>query len=244
MGPFLSHLHILGWASSGMCVQIDYYRRVLTQYQDQELWSYLPDRVCLVHLYGKGRSKRGPSIRIPLDALKAARCTMALSEYAPAASGVSPRSSYSSSSDSGYSSSIATEEALELFIPAPEATLREDTLRWHVTTRNFFAWMNDTPLVGTSLGQALVDLLERMPLFRVHEANNVEDLLSYARRVGYLNFAHHPDYALAFLYFAERFKLRDLWIEAFTHCAGQKEVLHLSTELDVGQYSCFTGEHS
>jgi len=89
------------------------------------------------------------------------------------------------------------------------------------------------PLVGSSLSNALIDLLERMLILRPATTNNVDDCLAYAERMGYMNFAHSPDYALALLRFAEHFQLRDLWIDAFSHCVGMNDSLSLSSEFEV-----------
>jgi len=91
----------------------------------------------------------------------------------------------------------------------------------------------DKPLVGASLSTALIDLLERMLMLRSATINNVQDCLAYAERMGYLDFSHSPDYALALLRFAEHFQLRDLWIDAFSHCVGMDDSLCLSPEFDV-----------
>jgi len=139
----------------------------------------------------------------------------------------------SSMSDSGYSSATSTDNLFELYVPAPDHASREETFLWHIATRNFFAWESDKPLVGATMGQALIELLQRMCLFRSDKADNVHDLLAYASRLGYLDFRECPDYALAFLHFAEHYRLRDLWIDAFAHCVGMNDRLCLSPEFDV-----------
>lgn len=136
-------------------------------------------------------------------------------------------------SDSGYPSASSADVGFELYVPAPEHVDREDTFLWHVATRNFFAWVSNKPLVGATLGQALIGLLQNMHLFRSERADNVHDILAYAERLGYLDFRHCPDYALAFLNFAEHYRLRDLWLDAFAHCVGMNDRLCLSPEFGV-----------
>ena len=88
------------------------------------------------------------------------------------------------------------------------------------------------PLVGNHLGKSMVDLLDRMMLFRKEEVDNVQDFTAYLEQSGYLDFGNCPDYALAMLSFAEHFELRDLWIDAFVHCVGMNENLGLSPEFE------------
>jgi hypothetical protein len=119
---------------------------------------------------------------------------------------------------------------VELYIPAPEDNSREASFQWHITTRNFFAFVLGKPLVGNLLGQAMIDLQERMCLFRSGPVDNHQDFLDYADAQGYRDFVGFPDYALAMLYYAEHYKLRDAWIDAFAHCVGMNDKLVLSPE--------------
>lgn len=121
---------------------------------------------------------------------------------------------------------------VQLYIPAPEAASREEAFKWHITTRNFFAFLLGKPLVGEHMGQALVDLQERMYLFRP-DANNQQDCLDYTENQGYRDFVECTDYALAILYYAECYKMRNVWIDAFAHCVGMNESLILSPEYGV-----------
>jgi hypothetical protein len=89
------------------------------------------------------------------------------------------------------------------------------------------------PLVGKKMGQAMVDLQERMRLFRSGRVNNHQDFLNYAEDQGYRDFVECADYALAMLYYAEHYKLRDVWIDAFAHSVGMNDTLSLSPEFEV-----------
>ncbi|GAB7343950.1 hypothetical protein MBLNU457_1896t2 [Dothideomycetes sp. NU457] len=194
--------------------------------RDIELWQH--DGDCLIHLSGRGRSRRGPAFRIPSSIIKETQCDRLFSDN------YIRRSSHSSDlvSDSGYSSAASSEIPCDMFIPAPDESTRSDAFHWHITTRNLFAWMMNKPIVGASLGKAFIDLQERMLLLRPATTNNVGDCLAYAENMGYLEFAHSPDYALAFLRFAEQYQIRDLWIDAFCHCVGMNDSLCLSSEYD------------
>jgi hypothetical protein len=119
--------------------------------------------------------------------------------------------------------------AVDLYIPAPGSVSREEAFDFHITTRNFFAYILGQPLVGRHMGQTFVALYERMNLFRMH-TNNHEDFLAYADNQGYRDLVECTDYALACLYYAERYKLRGVWIDAFTHCVGMGESVALSPE--------------
>ncbi|EOD43030.1 hypothetical protein UCRNP2_10291 [Neofusicoccum parvum UCRNP2] len=205
------------WDGSGRrSVQWDGLRR------DAELW--LPDGDCFVHLYERGHSRRGPSFCVPMEALKHATCgnlftlcfahTVSRSEV--------PVSQLGALKD-------APEQMYELYIPAPEDFMREEAFQWHLTTRNFFAFIFNKPLVGTHLGGALIDLQERLHLFRSADPpQNQAIFLEYADEAGYLNFTHRPDNALAMLYYAEHYQLQDMWIDAYAHCVGMNETLFLS----------------
>jgi hypothetical protein len=128
---------------------------------------------------------------------------------------------------------ISGSEQVELYIPAPENASRKEAFEWHLTTRNFFAYVFGKPLVGVKMGQTLVDLQERMHLFRSRHVNNQRDFLSFIDSQGYRAFVDCPDYALSMLYYAEHYKLRDVWIDAFAHCVGMNESIAASSEFAV-----------
>ena len=121
----------------------------------------------------------------------------------------------------------------ELYIPAPPHLSREQAFRYHLTTRNFFAWMFEKPLVGHRLGEALIALHERMNEYRPNEEQNNEDISAYIDGQEYSDFRGCPDHALALLQFAERFELRELWTDAFVHCSGMNNELASSAEFEV-----------
>ncbi|TKX27446.1 hypothetical protein C1H76_0283 [Elsinoe australis] len=192
--------------------------------RDAEL--YDPQATCAVHFHGRGRSQRGPSLRVPIEVVAKSGCLAALRSRRESSGSESP------ASDSGYSSHGSQEETHHLFIGAPEYLSRDEAHQWHITTRNIFAWMMDKPLVGYSLGQSLIDLLERLLTIRSATSDGVRDCVAYAERMGYVNMSNQPDYALAMLSFAEHFRLPDLWTNAFVHCAGMNDILYQSSELD------------
>ena len=72
--------------------------------------------------------------------------------------------------------------------------------------------------------------------FRPETKGNQDELISYIDGQEYSDFRECPDHALAVLQFAEKFEIRDLWIDAFVHCAGMNNDLGSSAEFDVSHY--------
>ena len=136
----------------------------------------------------------------------------------------------SNSDDSGYFTNPSSGERYELYIPAPAQMNGQDALNYHVTTRNFFAWMFNKPLVGTRLGKALIDLKLRMDEFRPDHEENEDDFLAYIDSMGYTDFRDCPDHALAVLHFAEEAQFAELWTDAFAHAVGLYSRLAFSDE--------------
>jgi len=193
--------------------------------QDLELWCEHGD--CLVHLYGKGHSKRGPALRVSLAAVRASNLS---SNFCLCHAQISAKGGTNHSLDRDHNIDSPVHG---LFIPAPEKYTKEAAFRWHLTTRNFFAFLFGKPLVGVHLGKTLIDLQERIHLFRPGNPNNDSDLMEYLKELGYLEFAHCPDYSLGLLQFAEHYELKELWIDAFAHCVGMNEILSESPEFPV-----------
>lgn len=120
----------------------------------------------------------------------------------------------------------------DIYIPARRKLNDVERNDWHVTTRNFLAFCCKKPLVGVRLSSAIIALRERLALWRPTPSENEHDLTAYLEEQGYLNFSHCPDYALAMLSYAGR-SHKDLWVDAFSHCVGMKEVLVQSPEYEV-----------
>ncbi|PWO22103.1 hypothetical protein A1F97_07851, partial [Pyrenophora tritici-repentis] len=197
--------------------------------RDPELW--YEDGDCYVHLHAKGASRRGPSFRIPFAVLRQKKCSAMLSQCdAQLASTSTTASEPLRRMPSSLTNSSRQASSVELFIPTPNEVTRQNAFRWHITTRNFFAFLLGKPLVGEHMGQAFVDLQERLCLFRPSDVNNREDFLDYIENQGYRDLVECTDYALASLFYAEHYKLRDVWVDAFAHCVGMNDSLILSPE--------------
>ena len=201
--------------------------------QDPELW--YPEGNCLVHLYGRGQSRRGPAFRVPMDVLLEAKCRPLLDRFLVHDLAESQVSDISSGEDGGSFGQPNT-GIYEMYIPAPPTAERGQAFLYHAATRNFFAWIFDKPLVGSHLGGALVGLFNSMVELRSVGEDNVQDILDYMDDEGYADMRSQPDHALAILFFAEHFHFKDLWVDAFAHCTGMHEKLAASPGFEV----CFT----
>ncbi|KAF7856250.1 uncharacterized protein EAF02_011509 [Botrytis sinoallii] len=193
--------------------------------RDPELW--YPEGDCLVYLYGRGQSMRGPAFRVPLNVLVDAKCQPLLDAFMSKDLNGSPTLDINEVLDEYYSGA-SDSDYVELYIPAPVMAERGEAFLYHTATRNFFAWVFKKSLVGQDLGSALVGLLNSMSQFRSADANNVDDIVAYIDGEGYADMRNTPDHALGIMYFAEHFHFKDMWIDALAHCAGMCEKLHNS----------------
>ncbi|PBP28913.1 hypothetical protein BUE80_DR000029, partial [Diplocarpon rosae] len=190
---------------------------------DPALW--YPDGNCLVYLYQRGQSRRGPAFKIPLDAIIRKSCRPLLDRFLFDTLGELPASEFGNESYSGQ----ANDRTYELYIPAPPNVDRGEAFLYHTATRNLFAWMCGKSLAGVHLGGALVGLLHSMNEFRSMGEDNVQEIMDYMDGEGYADMRNAPDHALGVLYFAEHFRFRDLWLDAFAHCTGMNEYLTISS---------------
>ena len=128
------------------------------------------------------------------------------------------------------SEDVSTSGHVKLHIPAPSGLMREEAMRSHIATRNFFAWLSRKPIVGHQLGPSLADVLGRMKSWRSASVDNVEDLLMYADQMGYSSVEHRPDHALAMLALSESAHIPHVWIDSFAHCVGMNGEIGHSNE--------------
>jgi hypothetical protein len=124
-------------------------------------------------------------------------------------------------------------ERVDLYIsPSPMAD-KKQMLDFYMAIRNLFAWIFRRSMVGEHLGSALITLLDSMSEFRSPGVDNVEDIMRYVEEEGYLDMANQPIHALAMVHLAEYYQLRDLYINAFAHCAGMGDCLYALPEYQV-----------
>jgi hypothetical protein len=119
---------------------------------------------------------------------------------------------------------------VDLYIPPPPMSDKKKALDFHLSMRNLFAWICRRSVVGQHLGGALVELMNIMGQFRSPGVDNVGDLMSYLDEEGYLDMANQPIHGLAMLRLGEFFQIRDLYIDAFAHCAGMGDCLYMLPE--------------
>lgn len=194
---------------------------------------WFPDGNCLVHLYGRGQSRRGPAFKIPMDTLLTAGCLPLLELFLVQNLADEAISETSSGEDSGYFGQQESSK-YELYIPAPPGAVeRGEAFLYHCATRNFFAWMFGKSLVGSHLGGALVGLLNSLNEFRSPGEDNVQAIMDYMDEEAYADLRNSPDHAQAVLFFAEHFQFRDMWMDAFAHCTGMHETLVQSPGFEV-----------
>nr|OQO09812.1 hypothetical protein B0A51_18540 [Rachicladosporium sp. CCFEE 5018]OQO24534.1 hypothetical protein B0A51_06783 [Rachicladosporium sp. CCFEE 5018] len=197
--------------------------------RDHELWQ--EDGDCFVHFYARGSSQRGPSLKIPFAAVQASRSSYLL-DTCLTVKNDRPRAIDSDSSDSGYESPLQSSRRFELYLPASADLTRDQTYTYHVTTRNYFAYLTGKQaLVGEKLGTALADLWDRVKAWE-HGNDSTTKLLEFCEMQGYMHLAENTQYATAVLNLAERARLRDLWVHAFVHCVGMHDRLDWSPEFD------------
>jgi hypothetical protein len=127
--------------------------------------------------------------------------------------------------DLDFLEQMSGDARIELYIPPPPMATREEALRYHIATRNFFAWVFRRSLVGEHLGTSMINLLNSMMGFRRPGESNMDDLMAYIDEEGYLDMRNQPIHALAVLHFAEYFQTKKLYINAFTHCVGMYDEL-------------------
>ncbi|KAF3922555.1 hypothetical protein ABW21_db0206870 [Orbilia brochopaga] len=222
--------------------------------RDPELW--FPDGDTLVYLsdkFSKSREDqpfRQPSFRIRSSVLRATNSPFligSLYDYDDLPQSPSSMSSSLMSADPDNSPIPSNQGrelegiAHELHFPAPRGNDRAAIYRHHATTRNFFALLFNRSLVGSTFGQTLLDLAERMDLYMPPGNDNVEDMLRYLTRKEFDDIRNVPDLAAGMLIFAEKYRLPDLYKESFVHCVGMMNRLELS--LDYQQISSITRAH-
>jgi len=156
--------------------------------RDPELFH--PTGNCLVYLYPAGHSQRGPSFRIPYDILLSSECQPLVQQCLVSMLNISSPGHIVSKplvyGSVNYSVSQHTRSYLYLY--PPEGLSRAESYSYHITTRNFFAWLLGVPLVGTDPVSALLDLKARMDIWRNPDANNFKAVFEYARQQAYGDF--------------------------------------------------------
>jgi hypothetical protein len=156
--------------------------------RDPEL--FLPTGNCLVYLYPAGHSQRGPSFRIPYHILLSSECQPLVQQCLVSMLNISSPE-HVVSKPLSYGSvkySVSQDTRSYLYLYPPIGLSRAEGYSYHITTRNFFAWLLGVPLVGTDPVSALLDLKARMDIWRNPGANNFKAVFEYARQQAYGDF--------------------------------------------------------
>ncbi|TDZ54456.1 hypothetical protein CTRI78_v006365 [Colletotrichum trifolii] len=196
--------------------------------RDPELW--FRGGNCFVHLYGKGQSRRGPAFKVPFGALLSAQCHPLVRKFMSREASETAEPFADELEDLDRWNALNPHERVELYIPAPPLADKQQAFSYHLATRNLFAWIFRRSMVGEHLGDALIQLLNSMAESRSPGEDNVTDIVSYLDEEGYMDIKGQPHHALALLHLAETFQLRNMYIDAFSHCVGMSEELFCNAE--------------
>lgn len=102
----------------------------------------------------------------------------------------------------------------KLYIDAHSGGSKVEVLRYHVTTRNFFAFLIRKPLVGFTFYQALADLYERLEDYLSPNIDCAVALQSYLVMIGLVNVSNEPRAAAGLLAWSEDVRWNNGWREA------------------------------
>lgn len=102
----------------------------------------------------------------------------------------------------------------KLYMDARYGGSKVDVLRYHITTRNFFAFLLRKTLVGFTYYQALVDLHERLDEYLPTGVDSAVALQSYLVMIGLVNVSNEPRAAAGLLAWSEDVRWNNGWREA------------------------------
>ncbi|TWU73211.1 hypothetical protein ED733_004627 [Metarhizium rileyi] len=198
--------------------------------KDYDLW--VSNGNCLVYLHSNeatkdGHSAKRPVFKIPFSLLLTTKCYPLIERFLV----------INKSEERGFGTPRTPGEmhkwhrlnpnrTVELYMPAPPFAEKKQVRRHQLLVRNFFAWVLRRPLVGEELGEALIGLLNCMHEYRSGvKVDNTADMTAFLDEKGYLCLTGQPDHALAVLQLAEKFCIKDLYLQALAHCVGMRDML-------------------
>ena len=214
------------------------YNNVLTE-QDPELWNPQGD----TYVYF-GYSRPHASFRIQSSILKDTQSDQLMSKLQDGYQRVSrlqspppelpdvqklsldhtPHHEAPSTANSSRSENDHTDHPIryEIHFPPPTEGSKTTILRYHITTRNLFAFLTKKPLVGLTFYQALVDLHQRLHLYMPQGTDCTRLLIDYLTESNHQNVSNDPAAAAGLLAWSEEAEVqwRDGWREGFVHCCG------------------------
>ena len=109
-----------------------------------------------------------------------------------------------------------------IHFPGPDGAAGQDLLRYHLTTRNFFALLLNRPLVGLTFYQTLVDLHQRLQLYLPGDPNCALVIIRCLMENNLHNVCNDPAAAAGLLAWSEDEEIcwQEGWREGFVHCSG------------------------
>lgn len=126
------------------------------------------------------------------------------------------------SEDASLLGEVDGQISYEMYFATSTTLSRTEQLRHQLTTRNVFALLYHSSLVGLSMYQALTDLHSRLNSYMPSDSDNVGQILNYLTARGIDDVRGDPETAVSLLAWAESPEVRwdEGWRECFIHCAG------------------------
>lgn len=141
----------------------------------------ISDGNCLVYLSRQHVTSNRPLVCMPFEQLVYNKCL-------PLIEKVDTPDYFSSGAQSRPSDSSISQtkkQTCSLCLEAPQLYDTDAVRQYNITTRNFFAWIMNKPIVGPDPSSALLALKLRMDVWRTSNVNNMSDLYQYAKGQGY-----------------------------------------------------------
>ncbi|CZT44411.1 uncharacterized protein RSE6_04574 [Rhynchosporium secalis] len=125
-------------------------------------------------------------------------------------------------SDGSASGGFDGQISYEIYFPPPMSQSKTDTIRHQVATRNVFALLYQTSLVGLNLYQALTDLYDHLEVYMPDDVDAAGMIIDYLVSKGIDDVRDNPSNAVSLLAWSETSSIRweEGWKEAYVHCSG------------------------
>lgn len=153
----------------------------LWDFAEKDADLYMPSGSCLAYFTRQDMEQRRAFLRIPFEQLVYTKCHPLIEKIeTPDYFSAEVSSTTSKSSDS-----LFNKKPCSLCLEAPQLYDAEAVKQYNITTRNFFAWIMNKPIVGPDPSSALLALKLRMDVWRSSSVDNMSDLYQYAKSQGY-----------------------------------------------------------
>ncbi|POS84928.1 hypothetical protein EPUL_005103 [Erysiphe pulchra] len=112
----------------------------------------------------------------------------------------------------------------EIFFPLPYGLSETEAQNYQVTTRNVFALLLNSSLVGQTIYEALYDLRNRMEEYMPEDADVTRMIINWIKKRGIDDPRHSLSSAFSLLAWSEDDNVRweEGWSEAFCHAVGMR----------------------